>query len=396
MELPHYSPNSQSSRAFRSACGLLAAIALAQGVAVAMMWQDHRPVAAAVAAGPAGSMVERVAPPEVKPVVIDPFSDQTGGLDDPHPELAGPAGLPPMVQDPAEPVLARPPVIIAAPLDVPILDEACLRFLDEGIYLRERGDMQGALKELRQALELAPGHPKLIYQLALTLDGMGQERKAAEHWRKLRLLGSGAGNYYELAVERLKEGGSLPAPEDVVFEGEEAKEGRFVVSGVQVERLPGTANGEVLRFEGRIDRKQMETAEVAKVEIKLHLFDEVNGQRIDRTTALQPVIEWMEQPVDWVDGGERFAFEYRQSPLSPDELLKLGQRKYYGYAIELRYDGGKLQDLVAEPALLGDLARELPEGQGAPSGGEVMDFNGPGGLPGQPDAVLFPGDRMDR
>ena len=169
-----------------------------------------------------------------------------------------------------------------------------------------------------------------------------------------------------------------------------------MVIDVKTERLPGSAQGEVLRIEGRIDRKQPEAADVSKMEIKLHLFDEVNGQRIDRTTALQPVIEWLEQPVDWVEGGERFAFEYRQAPLSPDELLKLGQRKYYGYAVELRYDGSKLQDLVAEPAMLGDLARELPEGQGAPAGGEQMDFSGPGGLPGQPDAVLFPGDRMDR
>jgi tetratricopeptide (TPR) repeat protein len=396
MEPFHHSPRSQSSRTFRSACGLLGLIALAQGVAVAVVWQDHLPVVPVVTRGPAGSAVPPVPSPEIRPVAVDPFSDPAVNPDDPHPELAGPAGLPPLMQDPAEPVLARPPVITAAPLDVPIVEEACLQYLDEGIYLRERGDMQGALKELRSALEFFPSHPKLIYQLALTLDGMSQERKAVEHWRKLRQLGTGAGNYYELAVQRLKESGNLPPPEEVVYEGEEGREGRFVVIDVKTERLPGSAQGEVLRIEGRIDRKQPEAADVSKMEIKLHLFDEVNGQRIDRTTALQPVIEWLEQPVDWVEGGERFAFEYRQAPLSPDELLKLGQRKYYGYAVELRYDGSKLQDLVAEPAMLGDLARELPEGQGAPAGGEQMDFSGPGGLPGQPDAVLFPGDRMDR
>ena len=396
MEPFHYSPKSQSSRAFRSACGLLGIIALAQGVAVAVVWQDHLPVVPALIEEPAGSVVPPAPGPEIKAVAVDPFSDSAVNPDDPHPELSGPAGLPPLVQDPAEPVLARPSVITAAPLDVPIVEEACLQHLDEGIYLRERGDMQGALKELRSALESAPTHPKLIYQLALTLDGMSQERKAVEHWRKLRQLGTGAGNYYELAVQRLKESGNLPPPEEVVYEGEEGKEGRFVVTDVKTERLPGSAHGEVQRIEGRIERKQPEAADVAQMEIKLHLFDEVNGQRIDRTTALQPVIDWLEQPVDWVEGGERFAFEYRQAPLSPDELVKLGLRKYYGYAVELRYDGSKLQDLVAEPAMLGDLARELPEGQEAPAGGEPMDFTGPGGLPGQPDAVLFPGDRMDR
>ena len=329
------------------------------------------------------------------PPVVDPFDPAGSGLEDPHPELAGPAGEDPMLPEPAEPVLARPPVVAVAPLDVPITDDACLGHLDEGIYLRDRGDMQGAVKALRQALELSPDHPKLLYHVAVTLDRMSLERKAAGHWRKLRLLGQEAGNYYQLAVERLKEGGGFQIPEDAGTE-EEEKEGRFVVSQVIVERIPGTSEGEVLKIQGQIDRKQTEAAEVSKVEMKLHLFDEINGQRIDRTTALPPVIEWLDAPVDWAGGSERFCFEYRQPPFSPDELVKLGQRKYYGYAIEFRYDGNKLQDVAAEPLVLADYARDLPEGGAGPPGGEGFDPLAPVHPPDQPDAVLFPGDKMDR
>jgi len=313
--------------------------------------------------------------------------------------MAGPAGVDPNGPEEAAPIVIRPPVEIAtaAPLDVPITDEACLAHLDEGIYLRDRGDMVGAVVELRKALEMAPEHPRLLYQLAAALDGMSQEQKAAPLWRQLRLLGKDAGNYYQLAIDRLKDGGSIPAPEETTTAAEEPeKEGRFLVTGVTVQRLPDSSDGEVLRIEGQIDRKQKAPADVSLVDMKLHLFDEINGQRIDRTTALAPVIEWLDAPVDWVEGTERFRFEYRQPPLSPDELLKLGQRKYYGYAIEFRYDGNKLQDMAAEPAFLADMARDLPESIPAMPEGENFDPNISTGPPGQPDSVLFPGDKMDR
>jgi tetratricopeptide (TPR) repeat protein len=294
--------------------------------------------------------------------------------------------------------VVRPAVAIPnAPLDLPITDEVCLGHLDEGIYLRDRGDMVGAVMHLRKALELAPEHPKLLYQLASALDGMSQQRKAAPLWRQLRLLGQEAGNYYQLAVERLKEGGSLPAPDEAAADAEEqVKEGRFLVSHVTVQRLSDRLDAEVLRIEGQIDRRQAAAADVSLVDMKLHLFDEVNGQRIDRTTAIAPVIEWLDTPVDWTQGSERFRFEYRQPPLSPDELLKLGQRKYYGYAIEFRYDGNKLQDIAAEPSILADMARELPETVIAQPEGENFDPGAALAPAGQPDAVLFPGDKMDR
>lgn len=405
---PAFHPPVTSQRVFQGACAVLTLVALAQGVAVAVaVARKEVPAAAgvpAVAPAAAEGTLASAAKPEAAsmpvpavPKKADPF-DATAPVEDPHPELAGPVGDDPLLPDPVEPVVVRPAVAIPnAPLDVPITDEACLGHLDEGIYLRDRGDMVGAVAHLRKALELAPEHPKLLYQLAAALDGMSQPRKAAPLWRQIRLLGQDAGNYYQLAVERLKEGGSLPAPDEAAADADEqVKEGRFLVSHVTVQRLSDSLDAEVLRIEGQIDRKQEAPADVSLVDMKLHLFDEVNGQRIDRTTAMAPVIEWLDTPVDWKQGSERFRFEYRQPPLSPDELLKLGQRKYYGYAIEFRYDGNKLQDIAAEPSILADMALELPETVIAPPEGENFDPGAALTPPGQPDAVLFPGDKMDR
>ncbi|MES2706490.1 MAG: hypothetical protein V4726_07800 [Verrucomicrobiota bacterium] len=299
---------------------------------------------------------------------------------------------------PAEAVVVKP-LVKAALLDIPITDEACLQHLDEGIYLRGRGEMQGALVELRAALALNPNHPQLLYQTARTLDMMIQEQKSMVLWEKLRKLGPGAGNCYQLAVARLKELSGVSTAADS-GEAEEEKAGRFVLGEVTAERLADTVNGEILRFHTSVKRLQTEPVEVGKIWIKLHLFDMVNGRHIARTTAVvKAEALWLDQPVDWADGVEKFDFEYRQPPLSADEIMKLGQRKYYGYAVELRYgDEGqeKFEDMVAEPRELGNFARELPEETGGPAAGESMDVPAPAAIHGQPGGTLFPGDKFDR
>lgn len=295
-------------------------------------------------------------------------------------------------EDPA--VMARP-VVKAAILNVPIIDENCLRHLDEGIFLRDRGDMQGALTELRAALTVMPEHPQLLYQSARTLDMMIQERKAVVFWDQLRKLGPDAGNFYEMAVTRMKELNGLPV-EPVA--NEEEKEGKFALGKVSVERLADTVNGETLRFHASVIRRQTEPVEVTKIWMKLHLFDIVNGQHIDRTTAVQPDVHWLdegEQKVDWKEGTEGFSFEYRQPPLTPDDIVKMGQRKYYGYAVELRYgeeNEEKFQDRVADPKDLAEFARDLPEDLSPPGAG-AMDAPAIGPI-GQPEGTLFPGDRF--
>ena len=158
----------------------------------------------AVPAPAAPSAVAESTAPAEKPAETadaDPFTGP-GVLADPHPEMLAPAGPEP-AYDPAEallrekglpppasqdgkpviaaPVLIPPPVQSApepAPLDTPITDEYVLSRLEEGMHLRGLGDLQGALKPLREALEKQPDHPRLLYQLARTLDSMGLMRKA--------------------------------------------------------------------------------------------------------------------------------------------------------------------------------------------------------------------------
>lgn len=381
---------------------VLAAVGLAQGAALAVAWKNYpgmapaapRPVPVTKTALPAD--VQSPAVPEAPPTAAGPVSvaelavEAGEGDRSLDAEALKNAGM----DSENTPVMARP-VVKTAYLNVPITDENCLRHLDEGIFLRDRGDMQGAMRELRAALSVMPEHPQLLYQTARTLDMMIQERKALVFWDQLRKLGPDAGNFYEMAVARMKELNGLPV-EPVA--NEEEKEGRFALGKVTAERLAGTVNGEILRFQASVIRRQTEPVEVTKIWMKLHLFDIVNGQHIDRTTAVQPDVHWRdetEQKVDWNEGTEDFSFEYRQPPLTPDDIVKMGQRKYYGYAVELRYGeekSEKFQDMVADPKDLAEFARDLPEDL-SPAGAGTPDAPAFGPA-GQPEGTLFPGDRF--
>ncbi|MDB6132595.1 MAG: tetratricopeptide-like helical domain [Verrucomicrobiales bacterium] len=393
---------------------MLTGVALAQGVAFAVAWRETREVIRAEGQGAppapspaapdkpasgtkekAGMTVRAQAPAPA--AETDPFASRL------PPAEAANVLLPPASpskdgpSSPAETMVLARPAVKAPSLDTPITDEGCLRHLDEGIYLRSRGDMRGALVELRAALALSPDHPQLLYQTARTLDMMLQEQKSLVMWQKIKTLGPEAGNCYQLALTRLRELRGVTPP--AADEEPEEKAGRFSLGEVTVERLADITNGEVLRFHASVKQLQTEPVDVVKIWIKLHLFDMVNGRHIARTTAVRAEAQWPELPVDWADGTEHFDFEYRQAPLSADEILKLGQRKYYGYAVELRYgDEGqeKFEDMVAEPRELGDFARELPEQEAASPEAAVMDAPVPEtGKPGQPDGTLFPGGKFD-
>lgn len=383
-------------RTFRVACFVLVAAAAAQAVAAAMALKQHRhprpgPVAEQTPPAEAAPAVETVAPEELDP--FDPNTPPPPGLPENWMEELARVEVEEEATSP-EPVVAEP--VKPAPLDVPITDETCLRHLDEGIYLKEKGDMQGALEQFRAALKAQPNHPRLIFHLASTLELMGLTLKARAQWEALKRLGDGAGEYYEIAMYRLHgdvAGVAVSAETETVDLDE--KEGRLVFAGVESWNAGAAAEGEVRTFRLTIERRQEEPVDVSKVGLAIHFFDEVNGRRIDRSTTMQPEVQWetaetgakgADDAVDWANGRESGVFEYRQPPMTPDEVMRYGRRKYLGYVIELYYED-KLQDVSASVPQLLEFARELPVDDG-----RKMERVEPVSAPGQPDNALFPGD----
>lgn len=331
---------------FYVAAGALLAVAVGQGVVAAwgMAVRDRK---AEEAAQIRLATVPEVAQPAPKPA----------------PKTETPAPPPPATIDPPAKTVAGPPEPAPAPRDplygtlvTEITNDKILARLDSGLHLREQGDMQGAITELRSALVDQPDHPQLIYQVAYTLDLMGLPAKALPHWQMLQSLGRGAGDYYKLAQNRLSD--RPPEASPVSYED---KEGHLRVLGAGVQRDEKFKVGErqVLKF--GLQKAGDEAIDVTDVAISIHFFDVVNGRRIDRAlTDREPTTSFLALPVNWAeDGIEPVEIEYLRGEMTVDQLKKFGSRSYYGYVLEV-YWRDKLQDVKAEPPELADFAREMP------------------------------------
>ena len=205
------SEKSSSGATFSVVCGILVAVALMQAALGLWGWQKQlasREASLPVNSGqaPQASMV--AAQPVATPAPVTPPADDKEVAD---------------VPDPAPPVKISPPVKtvenprpFAKTLDVKITDESILELLDQGTAAREKGDMQTALEAFRAAWLKQPDHPKLIYQLARTMDKMGLESKAQPHWNTLIKLGRAAGDFYHLAELQIKQNGiATPEPSEL-------------------------------------------------------------------------------------------------------------------------------------------------------------------------------------
>lgn len=324
---------------------MLAAVALGQ-VALAVLGLQVRPVP--VVRAPVGPEISP--PPVIVPVAPEPTLEL---IPEPTPVAA------------AEPLpvrLATP--VIPPTLDTPITDEDIAEHLRAGMQAKSQGDMQGALQAFRAAWQAAPDHPKLIYHLAHTLDLMGLEAKAKPHWLTLWNLGHAAGNYFDLAEMRIK-GKGLANPDAAPVEDHE---GRLKLVDVKLEKPPGFYGGEKRLLSFTIKRNLAEPIQAEDIGLAIHFFDLKNGRRIDRTTAnkIQPAI--ISNTEDWEQRGvERLEVLYDQPEMTPAEIVKYGQRKYYGYVLELSLRDpanpaapDRLQDALADPPELANFAREMP------------------------------------
>ena len=92
-----------------------------------------------------------------------------------------------------------------------ISDPLLERQVSIGEEFRSSGNMQGALKALKQVESALPKHPRVLAELAGTYSQMGLDEKALSYWEKVHQLGATiAGDYYPLAERALR--GEQPVP----------------------------------------------------------------------------------------------------------------------------------------------------------------------------------------
>lgn len=381
------SPRSDYGRTFITAMWVLGAIAGLQVAAVSwavLTKKPRQPIAS-----------QRLTPPAVEPetpaiaVAQNPVNQQTSvippinlGTPDLKPPtqpasvLPGPAfqmpDIPPAPRqsDPNAPQPLGTALASTALESHPahkIEDRLVSAMVVAGEELRGTGNMQSALKSLRDAEEALPNHPRILAELAGTFSQMGLEEKALDYWKQIYKLGeSNAGGYYALAEMALK-GNMMTSAAGTTA-------AVLSIKNVEVKKSPiDPKTGEKVTLRVTVDGDSKVRPSGEEMEMSVYFFDKVDGKLIDSTTA-DTKQDYPTAPYDWQGGSsESVDVVYNQPVFTVEQKRELGKRVYYGYVIELYYRE-QLQDTVAEPQELLEMHAE-PASNDRPLG---------------PDGSLFP------
>ena len=220
----------------------------------------------------------------------------------------------------------------------------------KALQLREQGDCQGALEALRQADAKLPSHPKILAEMATTLQQMGLDTKAAEYWERVHQLGpEGAGAYWDLA--------------DMALKGQILDETSTLDSYLRITRhtartVPTTDGSQHVVLRIHIEAAPNKSVSGDDMYLNVLFFDAVKDTTFEPTVAdTKPI--YVTQPYDWKDASEEIIeVDYFLPKLTPEQVATLGQRRFFGYVVELYYKD-LLQDIVASPRKLARLGSSV-------------------------------------
>jgi len=336
------------------------------------------PVPAAVPA-PVVSDVMVIDPVSAAPEVA---STGTRGGAFPRPLADGSAGSSPSPATPGDFFEA----LAAASRSQPLSDGILERLMVAAAELRASGNMQGALQAFRQVETALPEHPRILSEIGATLGKMGLKDKADGYWEKVDGLGEiGAGPFYPFAALTLR-GEALPGTGSAapVVEGSPPAPAKALKIGeIKVEEQAPTSEGQKVGLRVTIDADPSVRPSGEDLSLLVYFYDRVPGGAVRPSTADTSYL-YPTEPYDWqIDGTEVIVVNYLQPVFTEEQKRELGERSFYGYAIELYYRD-ELQDRVAMPADIAALRFEgNPGGDGSAGEAQSPTFLGP-------ENALFP------
>lgn len=191
------------------------------------------------------------------------------------------------------------------------------------------GDMRLTILKLEEAQTLHQNHPAILYYFGLTYEMLKNVTKAREYYLQVFKQREAAGPFYKEAAKKLEEGFNLA----------EDKRGQMSFGNIQVFREDKPEVGERVIVTIPIRLSQDTQIRAEDLFIPVQFFDIINGREIAFTRSEQPQIRWKQEPVDWAGGEETIEVTYFMPKLSSEELMILGDVKYYGFTAKLYYKG---------------------------------------------------------
>ena len=238
------------------------------------------------------------------------------------------------------------PELNAPPVDDPVVERLVL----EAREARVRDDYRGAIVKLEEAEERAPNDPTVLYVSGEVFEAWGLYDKAADYYQRVFQVGLNAGSYYELASHKLSHG----------FEQARRMEGKLALGRVRQFIDKRVKDGEKVVISVPIMAAPDQKIDPSLVDVKVLFFDKINGEVSEAMSDTIREPRWITEPVDWKDTGEELlqVTYFIPKEEGPDVHL-LGERKYHGQVVELKYSGDLL-DHQAWPRTLAK-ARNVPE-----------------------------------
>jgi hypothetical protein len=233
-----------------------------------------------------------------------------------------------------------------------IEDPELRRLVASAIQHRRAGDMMQAVAQLHGAMDIAPQHPRVLFELGATYEEMQITDKAADRYQQVARLGKeGAGPLYEIAYRKITEGLHT-------FTTTAPTEEPLYISEVQEFCSGNSLEGQQVLLHVSLMAKPDVKIKIPDVAVQVNFFDLKNSREVVPTRSDPAEYEWKTAPVEWAGGDpEMVSVRYFMPPLSPGEIVAHGELSYYGYVIDVYYEG-RLVDSVARPRRLGRLPME--------------------------------------
>lgn len=395
-----YSERPAHGRAFRIAMSVLAGIVSVQLVAIVHGVLRRGPESGSPAPIPMAAPVE--ARPDALPAEVpSPASGAGEEAVSSGPEPVPGRGMAPValsegsapgpgeqvVDDPGGPSFVGPadagggsagPLPLYAALEAaarnqPLADVILERLLVAGVELRGKGNTQGALKNFREVESALPEDPRVLSEIAATLGKMGLRDRATGYWERVEALGEiGAGAYFPIAARELR-GEAVPVSPELPLSAEEEPKPMKIGEVKVVEQAP-TSEGQKVSLSVVIDADPTLLPIADDLSLIVNFYDRLPGGEVKPSTAETSYL-YPTEPYDWqIDGTETIVVNYHQPAFTEEERRSLGERTFYGYAIELHYRD-ELQDKVTMPEDIAELRFEPAPATAAPTAEEAGPEN---------------------
>lgn len=215
-----------------------------------------------------------------------------------------------------------------------------VRLVKEARVAHIEGDMRQCVLKLEAASAIDPKHPAVLYFFGMAYETLKNVDKAREYYMEVFLLREKAGQFFDKAAFRLKNGFETPA----------SLRGKMAFGPCQITRKADAEDGETVLLYVPVLLAPGEEIDPGAVDIKVQFFDLVNGRDIALTRA-DSKIRFMSEAANWEDGEEVLEMSYHMPVLTDEELAAYGDLKYYGYTIRLEYKGEPL-DCEGSPRAL--------------------------------------------